>query len=64
MASGERIKEPHACIKVVLAGRRVGKTQCIEVVKIVQEEIQAIIVSEKKMKGAERSPKGRAIFMK
>ena len=40
------LKEPDACIKVVLAGRRVGRTQCIEVVKVVQEEIQAIIVSE------------------
>ena len=39
-------KEPDARIKVVPAGRRVGRTQCIEVVKIVQEEIQAIIVSE------------------
>ena len=40
------LKEPDACIKVVLAGRRVGMTQCIEVVKIVQEEIRAIIVFE------------------
>ena len=40
------LKEPDACIQVVLAGRRVGRTQCLEVVKIVQEEIQAIIVSE------------------
>ena len=40
------LKELEACIKVVLAGRRVGRTLCMEVVKIVQEEIQAIIVSE------------------
>ena len=40
------LKESDACIKVVLADRRVGRTHCIEVVNIVQEEIQAIIVSE------------------
>ena len=40
------LKEPDACIKVVLAGRRVGRIQCIEVIKIVQEKIQAIILSE------------------
>ena len=40
------LKEPDACIKLVLSGRRVARTQCIEVVKIEQEEIQAIIVSE------------------
>ena len=33
-------------MQVVLVGRRVGRTQCLEVVKIVQEEIQVIIVSE------------------
>ena len=67
------LKKLEACVKIVLADRRVGRTQCIEVIKIVQEEIQAIIVSEdplkqicntRKMKGAECSPKGRTISMK
>ena len=40
------LEEPDACIQVVLAGRRVKRTQCLEVIKIVQEEIQATIVSE------------------
>ena len=31
---------------VVLAGRRVKRTQCIEVIEMVQEEILAMIVSE------------------
>ena len=44
------LEEPDACIQVVLAGRRVGRTQCLEVVKIVQEEIQAIIVPEDPLK--------------
>lgn len=40
------LKEPEAWIIVILAGRRVERTQCIEVIEMVQEEILAIIVSE------------------